>query len=108
MYGFTPPSERQASYWPGTVQDAAEAQVRDLLGALDVGDVEHYSREARRTEVYLLAGNGPTVEVAFTLADGGEVRDAVLLYSDGNGQAAVPVPEPAREPLLRELRAYGS
>ncbi|MFG3710920.1 hypothetical protein [Micromonospora sp. NPDC047730] len=100
--------QRQAStYTPGTVQDAAERELRIMLEELrDEGKVEQYGRELRRAVVFTRAGNGPTCLVVFLMDSDGDPMSAFVDYSERH-DAAMPVPEPYVQELYDALRAYG-
>lgn len=90
---------------------AAERFVATLLVALElpeddddgIHDGYTYAHERKRTEGFMLAGNGPTAYAWFVFTDDGEIDHAYLEYYDSAYDVA-PIPVPYQEDLLIALR----
>jgi hypothetical protein len=104
-----PVSERPSiAVWGHTIQAAAHRQVASLVSDLTEGEVAHYATENRRLVRFMIAGNGPTAYACFLMEDDGEIRNAYVEYSEGDGHAYAPIPWDKQAPLYAALRAYGS
>jgi hypothetical protein len=67
---------------------------------------EVYARARLRTEMFMVAGNGPTEWVCFVLDDDGDIHHAYFLYCSASGSSTIVLGQFDAEDLYKLMRAY--